>query len=65
MKRNDTGFNAETQEEQHKRNGLLTVWQLRAGRAETRELGAAAGLSQQSKTEQQAPGIDVSHDDVQ
>src|SRR6185312_5750338 len=65
MKRNDTGFNAETKEKQHKRSGLVAARQLCRAFMEARELGAATGLSQESKTEEQAPGVDVSHDDVQ
>src|ERR1019366_6095204 len=53
MKRNDTSLNAETQEEQRKRSGLVAAGQLRRGGVEGRELGAATGLSQESKTQEE------------
>ena len=56
MEGNDTRLNAESQEEQNKRGGLLAAGQMGCGGAEAGEFGAAAGVDQQSKTQQQAPG---------
>jgi hypothetical protein len=65
MERNDARLDAEAQEEQHKRDGLLAAGQLRCGAAETREVGASADLDQQCEAEEQASGIDMRHDNVE
>ncbi len=65
MERNDTRFNAKSQEKQHKSSRLLSASQLQRNGAEAREFGAAADVNQQRKAKQQTPGINVRHDDVQ
>src|SRR5260370_6996569 len=65
MERNTPRLDAEAQEEQHKCSGLLGAGHLCRGRAEAREVRAAADLNQKSETEEQAPSVDMGHDDVE
>ncbi len=46
MERNNSRLDAEAQEEQNKRDGLLTGGQMHGGSAEGREVCAAADLHQ-------------------
>ncbi len=65
MKRNHTRLNTEAHEKQHKRSGLPSARQLCRSPVEAREFGAPAALDQKGKSEEQAPCIDVRHDDVE
>src|SRR6266536_5675724 len=65
VERNDTRFNAESQEKQHNSSRLLSASQLQRNGAEAGEFGVAADVNQQRKAKQQTAGINVRHDDVQ
>src|SRR5258708_7243083 len=65
VKRNDAGLNPESQKEQNKRGQLLSAVEMGCDRTEAGEFGAAAGVNQQRETKQQAPGVNVRHDDVE